>query len=312
MEAGKEENLKENAKRDPLIEKIALVKKKQALEANRSERLKEALKITLSKIKKESLKAMAEVRDWVVKGWKRLVPHLKSVGKAVKTRRFLVFAIIFFSQIAGFVTGQRFSRGFVVLIGAASGILVYTLYSNLQKDRDEIRNERDRIKVLEDRSRILLDNALDCVFTLDLQGNITSFNRRSEQATGYSKRDVLGNSLGMFLPPEGLKDFFDKLHKAIRTGVVPKYELDINTIYGRRNFEMNLTAIKNHKKTVGVQGIARDITEKKRLQKELKISMSNLERWSKRTVKKEMTILEMKNQLKTIKKELESHGGQNN
>ncbi len=40
--------------------------------------------------------------------------------------------------------------------------------------------------------------------------------------------------------------------------------------------------------------------------------MSDLERWSKRTVKKEMTILEMKNQIKAIKKELETQGGRNN
>jgi PAS domain S-box-containing protein len=158
----------------------------------------------------------------------------------------------------------------------------------------------------------LLENALDCVFTLDLQGNITSFNRKAERVTGYLKKDVLGNSFGMFLSQEGIKDFFDKLQEAMKTGVVPMYELEINAIYGKRYFEMNLAAIKSHERVTGVQGIGRDITDRKRLEKELKMATSDLERWSKRTVKKEMTILEMKNQINTIKRELETYGRGNN
>ena len=100
--------------------------------------------------------------------------------------------------------------------------------------------------------------------------------------------------------------------KAISTGSVPLYELDVTTIYGRRNFEMNLTAIKSREKVIGIQGIARDMTDRKRLEKELKMATSDLERWSKRTVKKEMTILEMRNQIKTIKRELEAYGAGNN
>ena len=88
----------------------------------------------------------------------------------------------------------------------------------------------------------------------------SSADKKAEQVTGYSKKDVLGNSLGMFLPPEGIKDFFDKLHQAVSTGVVPKYELDVNTIYGRRNFEMGLTAIIHRDIVLGVDWIACDIT----------------------------------------------------
>ena len=111
---------------------------------------------------------------------------------------------------------------------------------------------------------------------------------------------------------EGIKDFFEKLRKAITTGTVPLYELEINTIYGKRNFEMNLTVIKSRDMVIGVQGIGKDTTDRNRLQKELKMATSDLERWSKRTVKKEMTILEMKNQIKTLKRELEAYSARNN
>lgn len=263
------------------------------------------------KKKRETLKAKKTFQERVRLYWELSEPHRKAALRFVKSRGFLMVAVVFFAQISGFVLGQRFSVVFVILLGIAASALIYRMYSVLEKDRDAILGDIDGMKVLEDRSHALLESALDCVFTLDLQGNITSFNRKAEQVTGYSKRDVLGNSFGMFLPPEGMKDFFDKLQQAISTGVVPKYELGVNTIYGRRDFEMNLIAIKNRDRVIGVQGVARDTTDKKKLEKELKMKKSDLNRWSKRAVDKEMTILEMKNQIKAIKKELGRYGGEN-
>jgi PAS domain S-box-containing protein len=245
--------------------------------------------------------------------WEWLKPHLTTTLRIAGSREFIVVAVLFFAYAAGFVLWQQYLNILVyILPGIVASAVIYKILSDLREERDKIQKEKDRLKLLEDRSRVLLENALDCVFTLDLQGNITSFNRKSERVTGYLKKDVLGQSFGMFLSREGIKDFFDKLQKAISTGTVPMYELEINTIYGKRNFEMNLTAIKIRDRLIGVQGIGRDITDRKRLEKELKMATSDLERWSKRTVKKEMTILEMKNQIKTIKRELDTYSAGNN
>ncbi len=249
-----------------------------------------------------------------LKGFYEFSKHLlKEVLRIARTREFGVVASVFLAYVLGFVLFQQYSNVFLYLLpGIVVSAVIYKVLSDQKKERRKIREEKDRLKLLEDRSRVLLDNALDCVFTLDLQGSITSFNRKAERVTGYLKKDVVGQSFGMFLPQEGIKDFFNKLQKAISTGSVPLYELDVTTIYGRRNFEMNLTAIKSREKVIGIQGISRDITDRKRLEKELKMATSDLERWSKRTVKKEMTILDMKNQIKTIKRELEAYGAGNN
>ena len=251
-------------------------------------------------------RALSTAIEWIK-------PRLKSALVIVRTREFIAMALVFLAYVAGFLLWQQYFNIFVYIFpGIFASVVVYMILAKMKEERDRLQEEKDRLKLLEDRSRVLLDNALDCVFTLDLQGNITSFNRKSERVTGYLKKDVLGQSFGMFFPKEGIKDFFEKLQKAISTGTVPMYETEINTIYGRRNFEMNLTAIKLRDRLIGVQGIGRDMTDRKRLTKELKIATSDLERWSKRTVKKEMTILEMKNQIKTIKRELEAHSAGNN
>lgn len=245
--------------------------------------------------------------------WEQAKPRIKAALEIARSREFVVVVIIFSAYGAGFFLWRAYFNVFLYLLpGTVASVVIYRILANLQREKEEIEKEKDRLKLLESRSRLLLENALDCIFTLDLQGNIKSFNRKAERVTGYLKKDVLGRSFGMFLPQEGIKDFFDKLQKAISTGTVPMYETEINTIYGRRNFEMALAAIKIGDKLIGVQGIGRDTTDKRRLQKELKMATSDLERWSKRTVKKEMTILEMKNQIKNIKRELEAYSAENN
>jgi PAS domain S-box-containing protein len=249
-----------------------------------------------------------------VSGFLKILGTLAKFALSIaRTREFSIVAVLFFAYITGLILWTIYLNVFVyVLPGVLASAVIYRILLKISEEQKMIQKERDRLKLLEDRSRVLLDNALDCVFTLDLQGNITSFNRKAERVTGYLKKDVIGQSFGMFLPQEGIKDFFSKLRRAITTGTVPLYELDINTIYGRRSFEMNLTAIKSRNKIIGVQGIGKDTTDRNRLQKELKMATSDLERWSKRTVKKEMTILEMKNQIKTIKRELEAYSTRNN
>ncbi|MBU2560340.1 PAS domain S-box protein [archaeon] len=265
--------------------------------------------------KKEDIKKIKrkEGARGVRRLWERAKPRIKTAVGIVRQQKFLVVALVFFAYTTGLVLWRQYSNLLIFLLPGiiASGV-IYRILSNLQREKDEIEKEKDRLKLLEDRNQLLLENALDCVFTLDLQGNIKSFNRKAERVTGYMKKDVIGRSFGMFLPHEGIKDFFDKLQQAISTGAVPMYETEINTIYGRRNFEMALAAIKFNDTLIGVQGMGRDTTDKRRLQKELKMATSDLERWSKRTVKKEMTILEMKNQIKNIKRELEAYSAENN
>jgi PAS domain S-box-containing protein len=261
--------------------------------------------------KKEEIKKKEPKRvKWL---WEQVKAHLKTALIIARKQESLVVALVFFAYTAGFFLWHQYFNLLIYLLpGIIASAMVYRILSGLKEERNRMQKENDRLTLLENRSQILLENALDCVFTLDLQGNIKSFNRKAERVTGYLKKDVLGRSFGMFLPQEGIKDFFDKLQKAISTGTVPIYETEINTIYGRRNFEMALTAIKLRDKLIGVQGIGRDTTDKRRLKKELKMATSDLERWSKRTVKKEMTILEMKNQIKNIKRELEAYSAENN
>src|SRR5258708_3322667 len=56
----------------------------------------------------------------------------------------------------------------------------------------------------EERYRDLFENVNDIIYTYDLAGNFTSFNRMGEQITGYTRAEALRLDLRALVAPEQL------------------------------------------------------------------------------------------------------------
>ncbi|HEX8152580.1 MAG TPA: PAS domain S-box protein, partial [Thermoanaerobaculia bacterium] len=117
----------------------------------------------------------------------------------------------------------------------------------------------------EERLRELFENANDIVYTHDLQGNYTSMNYAGERITGYTRDEVLSMKMGDVIVPEHFEKareaFVRKLHGDESSTF---YELDIVAKDGRRiPVEVSTRLIFRDGKPVGVQGIARDISERR-------------------------------------------------
>ena len=69
----------------------------------------------------------------------------------------------------------------------------------------DVTERRQRERALEDRERrlrALLDDALDAVFTCDLDGRFTSMNRSGDELFGFEPSQAIGRSLLETLAPE--------------------------------------------------------------------------------------------------------------
>ncbi|MBX7222741.1 MAG: PAS domain S-box protein [Blastocatellia bacterium] len=124
----------------------------------------------------------------------------------------------------------------------------------------------------EARYQELFHTASDIVFTADKDGRCTSLNRAGEQITGYAAEEVTQMRFESFVVPEHLEiareAFRDKL--AGETSHTT-YQLDILTKTGERvTLEVSTQIMRHRGKTVGIQGIARNITERINLEAQLR------------------------------------------
>ncbi|HVR38760.1 MAG TPA: PAS domain S-box protein, partial [Thermoanaerobaculia bacterium] len=135
----------------------------------------------------------------------------------------------------------------------------------IAQDITERKRAEDELRRSEERYRELFENANDLVYTHDLNFLVTSMNLAGERITGYSREEVLGKSIRIFIAPEhierGREAFEKKLHGEVTSTF---YEIEILSKDGRRiPMEVGTRLIYRDGKAIGVQGIARDITERK-------------------------------------------------
>jgi PAS domain S-box-containing protein len=117
----------------------------------------------------------------------------------------------------------------------------------------------------EERYRNLFEYANDIVYTQDLEGNFTSLNRAGEVITGYTRDEAMGMNMAVLLSPEDLELARQRIALKLNDGAPTRYELVIITKRGQKvRLEVNTRLIYREGKPVGVMGIARDITERKR------------------------------------------------
>jgi len=134
----------------------------------------------------------------------------------------------------------------------------------------ERRRAEDALRESEERYRDLFENAQDLVYTHDLNGNYTSANIVCEKITGFTHEECIGMNVAQVIAPGNL----EKARKAMARKTIEKdssaYDIDIIAKDGRR-VTLEVTSRLMHRNGVpyAVHGIARDITARKRAEREL-------------------------------------------
>ncbi len=137
----------------------------------------------------------------------------------------------------------------------------------------------EALKSSEERYRELFENANDVIFLHDLKGKIIAVNRAAEYLTGYSRSEVLGQNFDQLISPEARPLIHDFIRAHLGGSATQHYELPIVSKFGnRRQLEVSTRILYRRGQPVAIQGIGRDVTERKQAQQRLEESSGELQR----------------------------------
>ncbi|UCH51074.1 MAG: PAS domain S-box protein [Chloroflexota bacterium] len=139
-------------------------------------------------------------------------------------------------------------------------------------DITERKQLEEAVKESEERYRTILEEIQDSYFEVDLAGNLTFVNDAMCRTMGYSREELVGMNYRVFAVEEDAETVYRDFNRVYNTGE-PIKGLSYKFIQknGTVGFgELSISAIKNEEgKVIAFRGVARDVTERKRLEQEL-------------------------------------------
>ena len=202
-------------------------------------------------------------------------------------------AWLFDVALSALLNHQRFDLGFYA--GRAYGLLAATfvllillletgwLYARLarlleveHKGRRREAEKRQHVEAAlaehEDRERLFIaavESSQDAIVTKALDGTITGWNPAAERLFGYVAADVVGKSIDIIVPEERRSELHDILARIGRGCRIEQHET-VRVCKDGKHIEVSLSISPIRLPSgeiVGACKIARDITEKKRIQR---------------------------------------------
>ncbi|MDP2858764.1 MAG: PAS domain S-box protein [Bacillota bacterium] len=140
---------------------------------------------------------------------------------------------------------------------AASCVIRGRLFSELERS--------------EGKYRVLTENASDMVFSLDGSGRFTYLNARVRDILGYAPESLIGEYFSEIVTPDSWEASQLAMRNAARSGQESfSYEWEALAASGEPRFlDLRASFITRGGEIVGQQGIARDMTEHRRMQEEI-------------------------------------------
>jgi PAS domain S-box-containing protein len=163
-------------------------------------------------------------------------------------------------------------------------VAIYRDQARLAGKREQVIQEREQ--VIQERTEELhrlaeiVESSNDDIFSKSLDGTITSWNASAERMYGYSANEAVGQPLTLIVPPELHPEVRDLLNRVARGESVKHHETERVRKDGTRiDVSVTVSPIKARDgRVTGASAIARDITDRRRVERELQDLNSSLER----------------------------------
>lgn len=160
-----------------------------------------------------------------------------------------------------------------------------------------------------ERHEKVIEMSLDAIIAIDESGCITTWNHAAERIFGYTKEEALGMPVENLLSEEDKEKHRKGFKRFIETGLPVVIGKTMEVVGVRKDGsrfpnELSLSAEKVDAKWI-FTGVLRDITERKRLESQLRERLDEVERLNKLMVGRELKMDDMRKEIQSLKARIE-------
>jgi PAS domain S-box-containing protein len=156
----------------------------------------------------------------------------------------------------------------------------------LLRDISERKLMEEALRLSEERNRLLLNSMrYHAVYMTDAQGLIVSWNSGAQRITGYTGREIIGQSFAVLLPPEQAGSVDERLIRTVALGRLETEDWRIRSDGTAFLADEVITTLRNAAgELVGFSCVLRDVTERKQAEDQMRSLNADLtERVDRRT-----------------------------
>ncbi len=118
----------------------------------------------------------------------------------------------------------------------------------------------------------VVSSSIEAIHAVTLEGKVVTWNYGAESLFGYSPEEIVGQSIAVLAPPGRNEEVAAFLKHLGQGGVIEPFDTTLLAKGGEEiDVSLSISPIRNAEgQVVGASGIARDIRERKRIERELK------------------------------------------
>jgi methyl-accepting chemotaxis protein len=151
----------------------------------------------------------------------------------------------------------------------------------MRQNMEEIQATQESLKESQAKTQMIFDNVVDAIITIDSKGIIELWNPAAEKLFGYTSKEAIGQNIKMIMYGEEARDHNKYLERYLSTGqrhVLGKSREVMGMHKSGKKFHVELRLeegrLGNETKFIGV---LRDIEERKRIERDIKVKMEEME-----------------------------------
>ena len=186
---------------------------------------------------------------------------MEYIQRALETNKMQVFEY----QNIGSTTGQLRNHEVRMVVCGQDEVMTIT------RDVTEQKSAEKALRDSEQRYRELFENANDVIYTHDLNGRFVSLNKAGERLSGYTREEAVSMDVLSVVAPEYVERAAQMIASKLDNDDPTQYELEIITKDDRRVLlEVSTRIIYKDGAPHSIQGIGRDITERRKAEEDRK------------------------------------------